>query len=978
MNLYALLVGINDYPGGNALHQCVNDVGKMKTYLTGIADHFEDICIKTLTDAEATRPRVIEQFQTLFGQASNDDVALFYFSGHGAQEETAGRFPEEHDGALETLVCYAEGMLGTGQMLANKELRYLLHQLPNDPHLVTVIDACHSGDVVRAFQPEEVDSDSIRRITGVFEAREYDQFIFHDDQDVHTADGRLRIPFKNHVHLGACLASEASWEDSQGGVFTRYLLHLLKEVRNQVSYADIGTWAKISMKQVTKKQQSPIVTVQGKGALTARSAWLNLVDEEALAFPSGVLKRNPKLGWIYSRGSILGVRPKMTVLADFGDGKDTPLQVKEVGLDHAIVDMPSDLIDDLEDVRDKTFPARTEHSTFSRLKLLLNPIDHEPGSVARIRGLIEARAAAHGDVEITGVINRTSEENGAPAPVAADGVVLDNPDFQVNFFNGFVYFSLPDQDFQPLAEQIRLDAKNMDGTFSDQLQAFIKWHHFLTLTNPGKDYVKCPLDIQVECHEDTLTKPDERVFRVAPKAERSRSNRRYQTLKVTVTNTSRERLFVGVLVMTSDMGISADPFNNKVIEFQPGESKVFHDHEDSETWVFLEPYQEVYNWKEEWIYYKFIYNNHEDFTATLTSPEYLQEGLDPPLTHVDEARGVRRPGDRHEEVKRKWGTWDIRIELANDTFNRLSGELEHNLSAYVEDDDLAPFITELYFDIRYDGSSFKPFPRHNAQETAEAARGGFVLDTVNRIYGNARKRRFRRQRRTAPVAIAEGDSWFLFPKPGVRDTLDYLMDVYHLLSLAAAGDEVINYIEQGDLLREVRTHRPDYVLISGGGNDILGAGVAKFLNKDVTAGTVAEDFVNEVEFNKQMDALVEAYRMFFREIKALQSDIVIFIHGYDYIRSDPPEDVIRNGWVAKHMIAAGITDPAHRGLIITYIVDAFNTLMESLAGEHDHVRYVDHRGTVENYEWMDEIHPNNVGYRKVANNFLRAMAAERD
>ncbi|MDX1407892.1 MAG: SGNH/GDSL hydrolase family protein, partial [Saprospiraceae bacterium] len=581
------------------------------------------------------------------------------------------------------------------------------------------------------------------------------------------------------------------------------------------------------------------------------------------------------------------------------------------------------------------------------------------------------------DVSIVEVIDRNQSTNGDgssdPEPAKAD--------FQINVFNGFAYFSIPGQDFQPLAEQIPLDSANLDVQFNEQLKAVIKWHHFLTLKNPGKDYIQCPLRIDVKCPDGDLQQPDERVYRVAPASERSGSGRRYRKLQIAVENTSKEDLFVGVLVLTSDLAITAGPYDGKVIKLRPGESKVFHDHEDSETWVFLEPYQEVYNWKEEWIYYKFIYNNHEDFTALLNDNAYLQPGLRPPLTIADVPRGVRHAGDPPEDVREKWGTWDIRIELANDTFNRFSGELEELHEQYAESTELGPFIKELYFDMVFDGREFRLQPKHNSQESAEeAARslGTWVLKTMNTLYGNARRRKFYRQRRTAPMIVAEGDSWFLFPKPGVRDTLDYLMDAYCLLSLAAAGDEVIHYIQQGELLEEVRTHRPDFVLISGGGNDILGAGVQKFLRKDVQHGSIATDFVDETVFNQQMDQLVEGYQMFFDEIKALQSDVVIFIHGYDYIRSNPPENVIRNGWVAKHMIAAGIKDPAHRGMIIRYIVDAFNALMDKLAQDNDHVRYVDHRNTVENYEWMDEIHPNNTGYRKVANNFMQAIANERN
>ncbi len=107
----------------------------------------------------------------------------------------------------------------------------------------------------------------------------------------------------------------------------------------------------------------------------------------------------------------------------------------------------------------------------------------------------------------------------------------------------------------------------------------------------------------------------------------------------------------------------------------------------------------------------------------------------------------------------------------------------------------------------------------------------------------------------------------------------------------------------------------------------------------------------------------------------LKPDTKIFIHGYDYIRSAPDDKTIQHGWANRYMLNAGISLPAHRELIIHHLVDKFNDMLSGFAEKYDYVRYVNHRGTVQLTEWMDEIHPNNTGYRKVADNFLKAMEA---
>src|SRR5210317_1297394 len=150
MKLHALLIGINEYPS-NPLNQCVNDVSKFENYLKTLNTSFNSINIVALTNQEATKSNIQSAITENLGTAEGQDTVLIYYSGHGALESSSGLFPDEHDGALECMVCYPEDGLGTGNLLADKEIRYLLHKIPNDPHIVTIFDACHSGDMVRAY-----------------------------------------------------------------------------------------------------------------------------------------------------------------------------------------------------------------------------------------------------------------------------------------------------------------------------------------------------------------------------------------------------------------------------------------------------------------------------------------------------------------------------------------------------------------------------------------------------------------------------------------------------------------------------------------------------------------------------------------------------------------------------------------------------------------------------------------------------------
>ena len=93
-NLYALLVGIDEYlnPDVPTLQGCKNDIKAIETYLRSqIAGEWKLFEPVILTDKEATREKIIDGFQNYLCQAGSDDIALFYYSGHGGSRESSPR-----------------------------------------------------------------------------------------------------------------------------------------------------------------------------------------------------------------------------------------------------------------------------------------------------------------------------------------------------------------------------------------------------------------------------------------------------------------------------------------------------------------------------------------------------------------------------------------------------------------------------------------------------------------------------------------------------------------------------------------------------------------------------------------------------------------------------------------------------------------------------------------------------------------------
>ncbi len=209
-NLYALLVGIDDY-AGHPLSGCVNDINAVEEYLNDKLDKKKyQSKIEKLLNKDATRQTIIDKFESHLCQARQNDVVLFYYCGHGSREEAAEEFYEwEPDKMFETIVCYdSRQTLGDGtevRDLADKEMRYLISKVAkNQPHILVVYDCCHSGSGTRG-EPEE---GSRSFPIDVRPSRKYEDFLFAKDKEIkqnYLKQGKF--PEGKHVFMAACLSS---------------------------------------------------------------------------------------------------------------------------------------------------------------------------------------------------------------------------------------------------------------------------------------------------------------------------------------------------------------------------------------------------------------------------------------------------------------------------------------------------------------------------------------------------------------------------------------------------------------------------------------------------------------------------------------------------------------------------------------------------------------------------------------------------
>lgn len=129
----ALLIG-NTYTGeSNELPGCENDVDGMCTMLGRMTATPYSVTVKKNIRAE----EILSSISSTFGNASYNDVSLFYYSGHGANSVGADGNPTSYHAAL----------VGTFQTYVSiARLKTELDKIPGKK--VIIIDACHSGQFI--------------------------------------------------------------------------------------------------------------------------------------------------------------------------------------------------------------------------------------------------------------------------------------------------------------------------------------------------------------------------------------------------------------------------------------------------------------------------------------------------------------------------------------------------------------------------------------------------------------------------------------------------------------------------------------------------------------------------------------------------------------------------------------------------------------------------------------------------------------
>ena len=244
------------------------------------------------------------------------------------------------------------------------------------------------------------------------------------------------------------------------------------------------------------------------------------------------------------------------------------------------------------------------------------------------------------------------------------------------------------------------------------------------------------------------------------------------------------------------------------------------------------------------------------------------------------------------------------------------------------------------------------------------ARSAAAMNGANWFARMSRRGKFFKKLRKGydgPVIVSEGDSWFQYPLL-LKDTIDWLMEDYAIMSLGAAGDLLQRMADKQEYMGALQEYNAEILLMSGGGNDLVAGGALASHLEAFDPVLKPADYLLP-SFQSLLDGALEQYERMFTQVRQGFPHVSILCHGYDY--PVPNKDK----WLGKPMEKRGIKDKSLQKAIAANMMDQFNRRLRRLARSMPHVTYIDCREVVGDGRWHDGLHPTSEGYKDVAKKF---------
>ncbi|BAY08094.1 caspase, EACC1-associated type [Calothrix sp. NIES-2098] len=195
MAKYALLIGASEYESQkiNNLSGVIKDIEAMqRVLLNSKIGGFDEVKFLSSPDSDTMRSEIEQLFME---KCQKDDVVLLYFSGHGYRHEDGNLFFISRNTQINP-----QGFPRIGTAVDAKFIHERYMSRSKSKRQVLILDCCFSGAFAEGMSAKEISTLSIT------------------NEIVEQLGGEGRAV------LTSSTATQKSFEDSGGGVYTRYLI----------------------------------------------------------------------------------------------------------------------------------------------------------------------------------------------------------------------------------------------------------------------------------------------------------------------------------------------------------------------------------------------------------------------------------------------------------------------------------------------------------------------------------------------------------------------------------------------------------------------------------------------------------------------------------------------------------------------------------------------------------------------------------
>ncbi len=562
-NIYALLVGIDEYVNVSPLQGCVNDITAIKEYLEGrVNTDGYQLHLRTLLNKDATRQAVIDGFRQHLCQAGSEDVVFFYYAGHGSQEEAPEEFwTIEPDRLNETLVCYDSRSLG-GWDLADKELAKLIAEVAQkNPQITIIMDCCHSSSGTRG----DIEADTAERKAPIDRRkRPLDSFIFSNkdaeqlltERSLATNPTGWTLPRAKHIFLAACRDRQTAKEYNVGGqrrgAFSYFLLDTLKKANGSLTYRDLfkRTNALVRSKVANQSPQLEATVLDDLeqpflgGAIAGRKPYLTVSyhkDHE----------------WVVDGGTVHGIpQPsgdETTLLALFPfDSSPEQMQELSAAICEAkvIAVMPQ-----LSLVQISGIETLDPEMTFKAVVISL-PLP--PKGV-----LITGESAG---VKLARAALLSMSLGNQPSLYLQEVGTFEDAEFKLLARNGQYLITRPADD-RPIVAQIQGYTEKNAFQAIERLEHITRWTNIAELSSPATS------SIQASAVQMVIYQSGQEVKDATINLQYQQQNGKWKgpTFKAKLKNNSNQELFCALLDLTDSYAVSPELLETGGVWLKPGE-----------------------------------------------------------------------------------------------------------------------------------------------------------------------------------------------------------------------------------------------------------------------------------------------------------------------------------------------------------------------------------------------------------------------